>query len=114
MKLSAKEEKLLILAFDQAAEVGEALAAIRALAKVWLEKYPDGHALVKDLESGTEVKEKIIYKTKSPFADVVLGFGMHCGKRLDEVDPSYLLWVLRHFENLWPETRTAIEIYLNL
>ena len=34
MMLSDKEKKLLILAFDHAAEVGEALAAIRALARL--------------------------------------------------------------------------------
>jgi hypothetical protein len=115
MKLSAKEKKLLILAFDQAAEVGEALAAIRALAKIWLEKYPNGYDLVADLESGSrEVSEKIVYRTRSPFADVVLEFGKYRGQRLDETDPSYLLWVLRNFKDLWPETRTAIERYLNL
>jgi hypothetical protein len=114
MKLSDKEKKLLILSFDHAAEVGEALAAVRALAKIWLEKYSDGYALVEDLESGTEVREKIVYRTQSPFASVVLGFGKHRGKRLDEIDPGYLLWVLENFADLWPETRTAIEKYLGI
>ena len=114
MKLDDREKKLLLLAFDPAARTGETVNAINALALRWLRKYSDGHELIKDLESGgTEIREKIVYRTQSPFAAVVLGFGKHRGRRLDEVDPTYLLWVLENFDALWPETRAAIESYLN-
>jgi hypothetical protein len=42
----------------------------------------------------------------------VLRFGQHRGKCLRDVDPGYLVWVLRNFTGLWPETRNAIERYL--
>ena len=114
MKLDDRERKLLLLAFDPAAGIGETVNEINALALRWIRKYQDGHELIKDLESGgTEVRERIVYRTQSPFAGVVLGFGKHRGKRLDEVDPTYLLWVLENFEELWPQTRAAIENYLN-
>jgi hypothetical protein len=42
----------------------------------------------------------------------VLHFGKYRGRCLKDVDPAYLIWVLRNFKNLWPETRNAIERYL--
>jgi hypothetical protein len=114
MKLSDKEKKLLILAFDQAAEVGEVLGAIRSLAKVWVQKYPDGYALIKDLEAPEKivVQEKVVYQNQSPYAEFSLSFGKHRGERLADVPVSYLLWILENFEDLWPATRKAIEGYM--
>jgi hypothetical protein len=113
MKLDNREKKLLLLAFDPAASVGETVNAVNVLALHWLKKYADGHELVQALENGeTKIKERIVYRTQSPFASTVLGFGKHRGKRLDEVDPSYLLWILKNFDDLWEETREAIERYL--
>jgi hypothetical protein len=114
VKLDPKERKLLVLAFDPAASIGEAMNALRAVMKSWIERYPDGHALVKDLEEGEgEIREKVVYRdTVSPYASVVLGFGKHRGCRLDEVPADYLEWVLDNFDDLWPETRRAIERYL--
>jgi hypothetical protein len=79
VKLGPKERKLLVLAFDPAASVGESMNALRAVMKGWIARYPDGHALVKDLEEGgTEIREKVIYRdTVSPYASVVLQFGKH-------------------------------------
>jgi len=90
--------------------------ALRAVFKGWIKRYPDGHALVNDLENGqTEIREKIVYRESvSPYASVVLGFGKHKGCRLDEISADYLEWVLENFDDLWPETRRAIERYLNL
>jgi hypothetical protein len=114
VKLDPKERKLLILAFDPAASVGEAMNALRALMKGWIKRYPDGHALVEDLETNkNEVQERILYRERtSPYASVVLGFGKYRGCRLDEVPADYLEWVLENFAALWPETRRAIERYL--
>jgi hypothetical protein len=115
MRLSDRERKLLVLAFDPEAYPGESLNALRVLFRGWLMKYPDGHALVEDLESGrTRVKEKIVYRERSnPYGDVVLGFGKYKGEALRDVPADYLLWVLNNFDGLWPETRTAIERYLD-
>jgi hypothetical protein len=42
----------------------------------------------------------------------VLRFGPHRGKRLRDVTPEYLRWMLRHYKHLRPGTRRAIERYL--
>jgi hypothetical protein len=80
--------------------------ALRVLFRNWITKYSDGHELVKDLEGEPSVERN------NPYGEVVLGFGKFRGSRLKEVDPSYLLRVLDNFENLWPETRRAIERFL--
>ena len=114
MRLSDKEKKLLILALDHAAEVGEALAAIRALAKAWVLKYPDGYSLIQDLEAPEKVviREKVVYRNENPYANFELSFGKYRGERLRDVPVSYLIWCLEDFEDLWPATRKAIEGYL--
>jgi hypothetical protein len=114
MRLSDKEKKLLILAFDNAAEVGEAMAAIRALIKAWIQKYPDGYCLIQNLEAPEKVivRERIVYRNENPYGDFELNFGKHRGERLKDVPVSYLLWCLENFEGLWPATRRAIEGYL--
>ena len=111
MKLNERERKLLLLAFDPAASIGESANALRALFKNWLLKYPDGHALVKDLETG-EVHEKVVYRTTSPYGEVILGFGKYRGEAIKDVPIDYLFWILDNFDDLWPRTRTAIEKYL--
>jgi hypothetical protein len=114
MRLDDREKKLILLAFDPAASTGETVNAVNALALRWMRKYQDGHELIQDLEGGEpEIRKRVVYRTQSPFAGVVLGFGKYKGRRLDEVDPTYLLWVLENFEDLWPQTREAIERYLN-
>jgi hypothetical protein len=111
--LEPKEKKLLLLAFDPSASTGETVNAINALALRWKQKYQDGHQLIADLEKGsTKENSPPSRSAPSPFASVVLQFGKHRGKRLDEVDPAYLLWVLENFTGLWAETRKAIERYL--
>jgi hypothetical protein len=106
MKLSDRERKLILLGFDPGAGIGEALNAIRALAKAWVTKYPDGHSLIRDLESPGIVQE-------SPFSNFRLPFGRHKGLPLRSVPTDYLVWVLCKFDGLRPETRLAIERYLD-
>jgi hypothetical protein len=62
VKLSERQRKLLILAFDPAATAGEAMNALRVLFRDWITKYPDGHELVKDLETETSFirRQKIL------------------------------------------------------
>lgn len=115
MRLTDKEKKLLILAFDDSAKVGEAMNALRAIMKVWINRYPDGYTLIQDLEA----PEKVVYRDRvvheaSPWGDYTLGFGKHKGQMLRDIDPGYLMWCLDHFNGLWDDTRTAIEKYLDL
>jgi len=78
-------------------------------------KYEDGYELIQRLETAqTEIREWIVYQSSSPYAGTILQFGRHRGKRLDEVDPAYLLWVLENFDGLWPSTQLAIERYLEI
>ena len=111
MRLSELEKKLLTLAFDPSASAGESVNALRVIFRNWIEKYPDGYTLVKDLE-GIETQTSKVNTPDSPYASVVLGFGKHKGKCLRDVPANYLLWVLDNFEELWPETRKSIERYL--
>jgi hypothetical protein len=112
VRLSDLERKLLTLAFDPSASVGESMNALRVIFRNWVEKYPDGHALVKDLES-REVREKIIYRSaESPYGNLILNFGKYRGKAIGDVPVEYLIWVRDNFEDLWPQTRKAIERYL--
>ena len=108
MKLTDRQRKLLILAFDPAATAGEAVNALRVIFRDWINTYRDGHELVKDLETETIVRQK----KENPYGDFVLSFGRHKGKPLKEIPVSYLLWTLDNFEDLWPQTRRAIERYL--
>ena len=61
---NGSRKKLILLAFDPAAQPGEAVGAIRALAKTWVSKYNDGHELVRDLETpGTTGRTESPYET---------------------------------------------------
>ena len=113
MKLPEKEKKLLLLGFDPAAKPGEAINAIFALARSWLARYKDGHALVADLEKGEEqIAQKVVRVNYSPYGKVTLGFGKYAGWPLEDIPLDYLEWVLEEFDDLWPSTRRAIERYL--
>ena len=83
MKLSDRERKLLILAFDLGSTAGEAMNALRVVFRNWITKYPDGHELVKDLE-GREGIER-----KNSYGEVVLGFGKFRGSKNQEM-PSLI------------------------
>ena len=79
--------------------------ALRVVFRNWINKYSDGHALVKDLEPGGE---KIVYRDSRKgnlYGELTLGFGKYKGRAIKDVPISYLLWVLDNFEDLWPQTR---------
>jgi hypothetical protein len=115
MELDDREQKLLVLALDPAAADGERLNATSALLRSWRGKYADGYEVIQQLQSAqSEIRERIVYRDSSPYASTILQFGKHRGKRLDEVDPLYLHWLLDNFDDLWPSTRLAIERYLEI
>lgn len=99
------EQKLLRLALNQASQPGEIDGASRALVASWRRRGLDVEALLNP--SGSHALPE------SPYAKTVLGFGKHRGKRLDQIPPDYLVWLLDRCESLWPQTRTAIQRFLD-
>jgi Putative quorum-sensing-regulated virulence factor len=108
MNLSEKERKLILLAFDSASHPPEAVSCFRHLAKIWMEKYQDGYEVIADLESGEQQRP-----AESAFANFEMPFGRHRGVALRDVPVSYLLWVLSSCDRVWPQTRMAIQRYLD-
>ncbi len=45
---------------------------------------------------------------------MIMPFGKHKGKRLDEVPPNYLLWALDNMDRLSPTLRSAMEDVLEV
>jgi hypothetical protein len=102
MTFTAKEKKLIVLAFDAAAHEGEMQNSISALIRSLKYRYADGHAFIRDAEATVE----------RPCADVVLRFGKHKGKTFKEVPESYLIWCLENFQDMDARTKSAMEYYL--
>jgi hypothetical protein len=123
MKLTAKEQKLLLLAMDAAAAQGEIENAAVLLLKMLRERYGDGHKLVKDLETQASTNENRwspprpraynpAAKPNSYRASVFrMPFGKHRGKLLSQVPLDYLEWLLANVE-LYDRTRQLIERHL--
>jgi len=110
VKLDPREKQFVLLAFDSAAPVGESMAALRALFKKWLVKYPSGYEFIADLEKEQSTSQPA--HSFSKWGEVTLRFGKYAGEQIQDIPTDYLCWVLENFEALWPETRRAIERYL--
>jgi len=82
VKLTDRRSRLLVLAFDPAFPGGEAANALRVVFRDWISKYPDGYALVKDLESGGPQAQATKYRDGG---DVVLQFGKYRGQALRDI-----------------------------
>lgn len=98
------EQKLLRLALCSSAHPGEIDGAGRALIASWRKRGIDP-----DTVFGTgalAIKE-------NPYGKTILNFGKHRGKRLDQIPADYLVWLLDRCDSLWPQTRTAIQRYLD-
>jgi hypothetical protein len=114
MTLTEIEKKILVLAMDSAAENGEAGAAAMKLMELFRKRYSDGYALIKDLEQ-IRVETRVQYRYESrpdPYANFIMPFGKHRGRKLKDIPVDYLEWVLQNFDGLRDATRTVIESYL--
>ena len=100
------EKKLLRLALCVSAHPGEVDGAGRALIASWRKRGLDPDALFGTGTATLAIPENIYAKT-------ILSFGKHKGRRLDQVPVEYLLWALDNFSGLWPQTRTAIQRFLD-
>lgn len=128
MNLTDTEKKVIMLAMDRSAQIGEVANAAVKLIELLRKRYFSGHELLKDLESiqRTEIKyidrikvvERIMWRDRvqfkqRPFAEYKLMFGKHKGKKLEEIPVDYLLWVLDNFDDLNTHQREAIETFLD-
>jgi Putative quorum-sensing-regulated virulence factor len=105
MTLTDTERKLVVLMLDRSAEAGEIANATVALAKALRKRYADGYALLAELEGSSQ--EQI-----SRYAETVLTFGKHRGRKLCEIPLSYLQWALDNVA-LDRYLRRAVERYLD-
>jgi hypothetical protein len=115
LELTTLETKLLRLWMDGAAQPAEAASAALHLRRLLCDRGVDAYTIEATL-SEPRPRPASVYRpaAESPYAATILRFGKFRGKRFDEVDADYLLWILDNFEDLWPATRRAIEMYLNL
>jgi hypothetical protein len=122
VKLTETEKKCLILAFDRAVGDGEIVAAAGRLVQFWRKRYRDGYELINDLEFLPTRPPRIDFTAKhaawlrrqSIYGSVVLNFGKHRGKPLNQIPADYLTWILENCcTRLSFSTREAIKNYLN-
>jgi hypothetical protein len=115
LELTMLETELFRLWLDPAAECGEAANAALHLRRLLRDRGVDAYTSEAVLSESVHRPASVCQPvSQSPHATTILRFGKYRGKRLDEVDADYLLWVLENFDELWPSTRRAIELYLNL
>jgi hypothetical protein len=115
LELTTLETKLLRLWMDGGAQPAEAASAALHLRRLLRDRGIDAYTIEGTL-SEPRPRSTSVHRpaAESPYAGTILRFGKFRGRRFDEVDADYLLWVLDNFEGLWPATRRAIERFLNL
>src|ERR1700747_1863938 len=111
LELTNLETKLLRLWLDRSAENGEAASAALHLRRLLRDRGIDAYSIEAVLAEASSPFSAYQPVSEYPYASTILKFGKHRGKRFDQVDSDYLLWVLDNFEDLWPTTRLAIEKY---
>jgi hypothetical protein len=93
MNLTATERKLVLLALDQAAPAGEIASAGACLIKQLRKRFPDGYALLSELEGSHESEA-------SKYGSVIMVFGKYKGRRLAQIPSDYLCWILDNCDHL--------------
>ena len=95
--LTPLEEKLLRLALDQSAPDGEWMMACAKLFHSLRMRRMDGYVpgLAAKM-SGEQIIPEPTQEMKEWPGSIRLGFGKHAGKKLAEIDPSYLSWYVNN------------------
>jgi Putative quorum-sensing-regulated virulence factor len=109
LELSPLESNLIRLAFDSAASEGEIRNCSVALVRSLRKRYRSGHALLQDIETPPQ---PAVPAPENIYGRTILTFGKYRGKRLRDVPPEYLLWVLANCHRISPHLRAAIRTYL--
>jgi hypothetical protein len=105
MNLTTTERKLLLLAFDRAAPVGEIASAGACLIKQLRKRFPDGYILLAELDGSHDSED-------SKYGSVTMPFGKHKGRHLAQIPADYLYWILDNCVHLDRRLRRAIERHL--
>jgi Putative quorum-sensing-regulated virulence factor len=114
VNLTDTEKKILILAMDRSAAIGEIRQAALKLIVLLRKRYTSGHDLIKEFEKiqgRTEVK--VVTVKHDPYGNFVMPFGKYRGEKLMDVPLDYLIWILDNFEDLRESTRTVIQNYVD-
>jgi hypothetical protein len=110
MILDDRERKLVLLALDSSAQPGEAAGAAAALFRSFKKRYADGYKFLAEL-GAREARNQFPSLTVN-YGLVTLPFGKHKGRRLRDVPPDYLLWMVRDCDCLTNVMREAIKRFL--
>ena len=104
VKLTAQQRQLFLTAMDISANPHERDVAAAFFFRQLREQFRDSYSLLAELEGS--------HDSKSSYAVVTMPFGKHRGKKLAEIPPDYLLWLLDNADHLDRYLRSAIERYL--
>ena len=97
--LTPKEEKLLALALDQAAQPGEWATAGMKLIQSLRERSVDGFNPGLSAKMSGKVKEPEPKASDQWPGSIELTFGKHKGKKLSQVDPGYFSWFIENADS---------------
>jgi hypothetical protein len=111
-QLDGKTTQLLLLALDPSAASGEVDNAAIAFVRRLRRQYSDGHAFLAALTDKPEPPRQPPPNAVSVYGTVRMTFGKYRDRRLRDVPPEYLMWVLDTCRNADPYLRTAIRRFL--
>ena len=114
MQLTPQQRQFLLMAMDPAAAPGEQAAAERLFFRSLRKAYHDGYAVLTDLKevSNTTGVTPTTHASSHRYGSVTMPFGKHKGRKLSEIDATYLLWLLDNATALDRALRRAIERHL--
>ena len=112
LSLTPLQRQLLLTAMDRAAAPGEQATAAGLFFRSLRKAYRDGYALLADLAEVSNVPGSGLTTTSSRYGTVTMPFGKHKGRRLSEIDATYLLSLLDNVTTLDRALRRAIERHL--
>jgi hypothetical protein len=114
MKLTALQQKMIMVALDPGIPDGEVDAAAGAFIKALRKEYRDGHQFLQALSKGSGASLSPAPREGVNYGDVELTFGKYKGKRIKEVDAG---WVMKALDTTLPHridkyVRIAMQRYL--